>query len=453
MNEYLIYLLIGIVFLAIGYFLGNYIQALKTKSTQSALEERELQLHHNIAGLEQRLIESDSHKAQVQSEKEQLGNQIVRYQADLENLQQKNREQKEEVQKLQEKFTKEFENLANRILEEKSLKFTEQNRKNIQQILEPLKEKIKTFEDKVERTHKESIDYHSALRQQIFGLKELNQQMSKDADNLTKALKGDSKVQGNWGELILTRVLESSGLSKGREYTVQESIVDNEGNRLQPDVLIHLPDGKKMVVDSKVSLTNYEKYVSSEEETDRNIYLKKHINSIRTHVSQLSSKKYHYLIDESPDTIFMFVPNEPAFTAAASNSHGLYQEAFDKQVIIVTPSMLFATMKLVDNLWQNDRQKQNALEIAKKAGALYDSFTNLTDELMKVGKQMDTAKGTYDTAMKKLIGKGNLIKKVENLKALGAKASKSINEKLFKKSQENNLPAGEVGFEKIEARQ
>ena len=436
MSEISIYLLIGFVSLSVGYFLGNYIQNLKTKSSQSALEEREQQLRNNIEVLDQKLKGTEENKIQLQTEKEQLSLQIVRHEANIENLQLKNREQKAEVEKLQEKFSLEFENLANKILEEKSNKFTEQNQKNIEIILKPLKEKIKTFEDKVDKTHKESIDYHSALRQQIFGLKELNQQMSKEAINLTNALKGDSKVQGNWGELVLTRVLESSGLSKDREYTIQKSIVDEAGKRLQPDVLINLPDGKKMVIDSKVSLTNYERYVSSNDDIEKKAYLKKHVDSIRTHVAQLSAKKYHYLIDESPDTIFMFIPIEPAFTLASANSPNIYQDAFDKQVIIVTPSILFATMRLVDNLWQNDRQKQNALEIAKKAGALYDSFTNLTDELLKVGKQIDTAKGSYDTAMKKLVGKGNLIRRVENLKQLGAKASKTINDKLLQRAQE-----------------
>jgi DNA recombination protein RmuC len=209
----------------------------------------------------------------------------------MENLHQKNQEHKEEVAKLQEKFTKEFENLANKILEEKSSKFAQQNKESLENILNPLKEKIKTFEDKVEKTHKESIDYHAALRQQIYGLKELNEQMTREATNLTKALKGDSKMQGNWGELVLERVLEKSGLEKDREYKVQKSFTREDGSRLMPDVIINLPDGKKMIVDSKVSLTDYERYVNAEDDL-RPRFLQDHVNSLKKHVNELSAKKY-----------------------------------------------------------------------------------------------------------------------------------------------------------------
>ncbi|MGB0949666.1 MAG: DNA recombination protein RmuC, partial [Marinirhabdus sp.] len=292
-------------------------------------------------------------------------------------------------------------------------------------------EKIKTFEKRVEETNKESLGRHSELRQQLKALADLNQQMSKDADNLTKALKGDTQMQGNWGEVILTRILEKSGLKQGSEYTLQDSLDGAGGKRLRTDVQIQLPDGKKMIVDSKVSLVDFERFVASVNEKEKEQYLKKHIASIKRHVDQLSGKKYHYLIDESPDTVFMFIPIEPAFAIASAHEPNLYEMAFDKQVIIVTPSTLLAALRLVDNLWQNDRQKQNALEIAKQAGALYDSFTNLTDELIKVGKQIGTVQNSYEGAMKKLTGRGNLVKKVESLKKLGAKASKSINTKLL----------------------
>ncbi len=451
MNEYLLYLLIGLVCLAIGYFLGNYIQGLKTKSTQSALEEREQQLNNNLTILNQRLSDSEEHKVHLQSEKEQLGNQIVRYQADLENLQEKNREQKGEVEKLQEKFTKEFENLANKILEEKSLKFTERNEKNIKNILTPLNEKIVLFEKKVEESRKESFGIHQALREQLLNLQTQNLKITQEAENLTKALKGDSKMQGNWGELVLERVLEKSGLEKDREYTVQQSFQREDGSRVLPDVIINLPDGKKMVVDSKVSLTAYERMVNAEDEL-REKYLKEHIISLRKHVDQLSAKKYEDLYAmESPDFVLMFIPIEPAFAVAINHDNYLYNKAFEQNIVIVTPSTLLATLRTIDSMWNNEKQQRNAIEIARQAGALYDKFTNFLGDLRDIGDRMDTNKKVYENAMKKLIeGKGNLIIRVENLKKLGAKAKKSIPERILERAKEDDLPSGEAGFEKIE---
>ena len=402
------------------------------------MEERLDQSQLQQERLQERLENILNEREQIRKEKEFLNSELVRRNTEFENLETKNREQKEEVEKLQEKFTKEFENLANKILDEKSSKFTKQNRENLELLLNPLQEKIKTFEKKVEDSNKESVGRHSELKEQLKHLSELNRQISKEADNLTKALKGDSKMQGNWGELILTRILEKSGLEKGREYTIQDSHTNSQGKRLQTDVLIHLPDGKKMIVDSKVSLVDFERFVSEEDEELKQGHLKKHIASIKKHVEDLSNKQYQYLMDESPDTVFMFVPIEPAFAIAAANEPNIYEEAFNKQIIIVTPSTLLAALRLVDNLWQNDRQTQNALAIAKEAGALYDSFTNLTDELIKVGKQIGTVQGTYESAMKKLTGRGNLIRRVENLKKLGAKASKHIDEKLLKRAEEED---------------
>ncbi|MCT8339907.1 DNA recombination protein RmuC [Flavobacteriaceae bacterium TK19130] len=436
MNETLLFLLLAAVTMLIGAFIGNLIAKLKQKSETSKLEERITQLQQQEDKLNERMDLVVQEREEIRKEKERLNNDLIRRTTEFHNLEEKNREQKAEVEKLQEKFTKEFENLANKILDEKSSKFTRQNKESLEILLNPLQEKIKTFEKRVEDTNKESVGRHSELKAEIKQLSELNQQMSKDADNLTKALKGDSKMQGNWGELILTRILEKSGLEKDREYTIQDSHTTEEGKRLQTDVLIHLPDGKKMIVDSKVSLTHFERFVSEEDETEKQLHLKQHIASIKRHVDQLSEKNYQYLLDESPDTIFMFIPIEPAFAIASANEPNLYEQAFDKQVIIVTPATLLAALRLVDNLWQNDRQKQNALEIAKQAGALYDSFTNLTDELIKVGKQIGTVQNSYESAMKKLTGRGNLIRRVEKLKKLGAKASKTIDNKLLKRAEE-----------------
>ncbi len=444
MNEYLIYLIIGLVFLTVGYFVGNYIQSLKTKSTQSALEEREQQLHNNLSVSEQRLRDTEERNTQLQNEKEQLGHQIVRYQVDLENLQLKNRDQKEEVEKLQEKFTKEFENLANKILEEKSLKFTERNEKNIKNILTPLNEKILLFEKKVEESRKESFGIHQALKEQLLNLQTQNLKITQEAENLTKALKGDSKMQGNWGELVLERVLEKSGLEKDREYTVQQSFEREDGSRVLPDVIINLPDGKKMIVDSKVSLVAYERMVNAEDEL-RDRFLKEHIKSLRKHVDQLSAKKYEDLYAmESPDFVLMFIPIEPAFAVAINNDSSLYNKAFEQNIVIVTPSTLLATLRTIDSMWNNEKQQRNAIEIARQAGALYDKFEGFVSDLTKVGKKMDDAKSEYRGAMNKLVeGRGNIVRSIEKLKKMGAKTKKSIPDRILKRAEEDD-------FEEIE---
>lgn len=364
----------------------------------------------------------------LQSDKNQLIGLKSQLAAQNESLQQLLDSQKEEIVKIQEEAKLQFENLANKILEEKTLKFTEQNQQNLKNILNPLQEKITDFEKKVENTHKESIDYHAALRQQILGLKEMNLQMSKETLNLTKALKGDSKIQGNWGELVLERVLEKSGLEKGREYEIQKSFTTEEGNRVQPDVIINLPDGKKMIVDSKVSLTAYEKYINEEDDEQKTNFLKEHVNSLKRHVEQLGSKNYQHLYQmESPDFVLLFIPIEPAFAIALNEDTQLYNKAFERNIVIVTPSTLLATLRTIDSMWTNQKQQENAYEIARQAGALYDKFDGFVTDLVKIGKKMDEAKTEYEGAMNKLVdGKGNLITSVQKLKIMGAKAKKSL---------------------------
>ncbi len=441
MNPYLAYLLVGLIFLAAGYFLGNYIQKLKTDSSQGVLDEREQQLRSTVTSLEAKLSDAEEYKFHLQQEKEHLGNQLVRYESDMENLRQKNTEQKQEVEKLQEKFTKEFENLANKILEEKSLKFTERNEKNIKDILTPLNEKIQLFEKKVEESQKENIGIHAALKEQLLNLQTQNLKITQEAENLTKALKGDSKMQGNWGELVLERVLEKSGLEKDREYSVQQSFTLEDGTRVLPDVIIHLPDGKKMIVDSKVSLTDYERFVNADNDEQQAKFLKDHINSLRRHVDQLSAKKYEDLYQmESPDFVLLFIPIEPAFAIAINNDNSLYNKAFEQNIVIVTPSTLLATLRTIDSMWNNEKQQRNANEIARQAGALYDKFESFVGDLMKVGKRMDEAKDEYKGAMNKLVeGRGNIITSIEKLKIMGAKAKKSIPEPLLKRAQEDDF--------------
>jgi DNA recombination protein RmuC len=310
-------------------------------------------------------------------------------------------------------------------------------------ILTPLQDKIHLFEKKVEDTHKESIDYHAALRQQILGLREMNIQMSKETLNLTKALKGDSKMQGNWGELVLERVLEKSGLEKGREYEVQQAFTTEDGNRVFPDVVINLPDGKKMIVDSKVSLTAYEKYINEEDDDVKVGFLKEHVNSIKRHVEQLGNKNYQDLYQiESPDFVLLFIPIEPAFAMALNEDTSLYNRAFEKNIVIVTPATLLATLRTIDSMWTNQKQQENALEIARQAGALYDKFEGFVGDLIKIGKKIDESKIEYSGAMNKLVeGKGNLIVSVEKLKKMGAKAKKALPESILNRAEkdENQL--------------
>lgn len=440
-----------IIALLIGIWIGKILAAAASKSEQSGRDERINGLLAQAEQLKQQflqernqfdrqLAQSNMEKEQIRTEKDALAIQLSKKEVDFDNLWERNKEQKEEVNQLQEKFAKEFENLANKILEEKSTKFTEQNKENLKNILSPLQEKIHLFEKKVEDTHKESIDYHAALRQQILGLREMNEQMSKETLNLTKALKGDSKMQGNWGELILEKVLEKSGLEKGREYEVQQSFVTADGSRVQPDVVINLPDGKKMVVDSKVSLTAYERFVNEEDEPAKTAHLKEHLHSIRRHVEQLSSKNYHDLYQmESPDFVLLFIPMEPAFAIALNEDNTLYNKAFEKNIVIVTPSTLLATLRTIDSMWTNQKQQENAYEIARQAGALYDKFDGFVTDLVKIGKKMDEAKTEYQGAMNKLTdGKGNLISSVEKLKKMGAKAKKSLPENILNRANTNH---------------
>ena len=454
MTTTIITLLVFIFAAAIGIFIGKIIFTAQFRSVKTGLEEKVISLtsQYNIIkdqllsdrnAFEKQIRENGIEKEAIRSEKDALSIKLAQKESAFENLWERNLEQKQEVEKLQEKFTKEFENLANKIMDEKSLKFTEQNKENMKNILSPLQEKIHLFEKKVEDTHKESIDYHAALRQQILGLREMNEQMSKETVNLTKALKGDSKMQGNWGELVLERVLLKSGLERGREYEIQQSFVNEEGSRVFPDVVINLPDGKKMIVDSKVSLTAYEKYCNEEDDLLRIVHLKEHVNSIKRHVEQLGDKNYHDLYQiESPDFVLLFIPIEPAFALALNEDTALYNKAFEKNIVIVTPSTLLATLRTIDSMWANQKQQENAFEIARQAGALYDKFEGFVGDLIKVGNKIKDSQTEYSNAMNKLVdGKGNLVTSIEKLKKMGAKAKKSLPESILKRaeSEENQI--------------
>lgn len=446
MNTSIILVFAILIALTIGFYIGKLLSKTQSNAEKSNLEGQLTSQSHQLAELKSSIQNLQIEKQKIQTEKEELAILLAKKENDFDNLLERTKEQKEEINHLQEKFSKEFENLANKILEEKTQKFTEQNKENLKNILSPLQDKILHFEKKVEDTHKESIDYHAALRQQIVSLSEMNAQMSKETINLTKALKGDSKMQGNWGELVLERVLEKSGLEKGREYEVQQAFTTTEGTRILPDVIIHLPDGKKMVVDSKVSLTAYEKYVNEEDDTQQNIHLKEHVNSVKRHVEQLSDKRYQDIYQmESPDFVLLFIPIEPAFALALQEDLTLYNKAFEKNIVIVTPSTLLATLRTIDSMWTNQKQQENAIEIARQAGALYDKFEGFVSDLIKIGKKMDEAKVEYSAAMNKLTeGKGNLVTSAEKLKKMGAKAKKALPEAILKRAENDEESLTEI---------
>lgn len=357
-----------------------------------------------------------------------LSAQAAKADADLQNANNRMQEYAGNLEAMQSRLKTEFENLANRILEEKSSKFTAQNQTNLEQLLGPLKTQIGEFKTRVEHVYNTETADRSALRQQIDTLKDLNQKINEEAKNLTLALKGDSKAQGNWGELILEKVLESSGLKKGTEYVVQNSLKTDEGKTVRPDVIINLPENKHFIIDSKVSLTAYEQYCSSENSEDQKVLLKEHIKSVRKHVDELAAKKYHDLYQiNAPDFVFMFVPVEPAFSLALRSDGNLFIDAFERKVILVTPTTLLATLRTVDQIWKQELQTRNALEIARKSGDLYDKFVIFYTSLEKVNAKLNETQTAFKDVFDDVkTGRGNLIKRVEDIKKLGIKASKEL---------------------------
>jgi len=363
--------------------------------------------------------------------------------------QEKIQEQKIEVEQIREKFQLEFQNIANKLLDEKSQKFIETNRTNLDILLNPLKENIKAFEDKVEKVYKAESDERNVLRGEITQLMSLNKQISEEASNLTKALKGDNKKQGNWGEVILERVLERSGLVKDQEYRLQANLNSSDGSRFQPDVIINLPDDKHLIIDSKVSLIAYERLVNCETEDDRKLFSKAHVESIRAHVLGLSSKNYHDLHQiNSPDFVLLFIPIESSFSFAVQLDAELFSDAWDKRVVIVSPSTLLATLRTIASIWKQERQNRNVLEIARLSGAMYDKFVGFVGDMESIGKNIKQSQSSYDNAINKLIdGNGNLTKTAEKIKSLGAKANKQLDAK-YLDGEDSQPPL--IGGEAIE---
>lgn len=428
---------IGLLCLAAGFIAGYFIALRKTVRTpeSDALRTESETLRGELASERSRIqmhLESISDlKAETESLREKLGQESVRA-ARLEtakaSVESQIEAQRQDIGKMQEAFRKDFELLANKIFNEKTEKFTVQSRASIDQVLEPLKVRLKDFQEKVESSHKESLMQATSLREELKHMRETGQRMSKETENLTRALKNDSKIQGNWGEMILESILEASGLIKDREYFMQQSFTSDEGRRLQPDVMIKLPEGKWVIVDSKVSLTAYERYAASEDETERKTELKAHITSLRSHIKGLSGKKYQEVADgQNLDFILLFVPIEPAYLTALNADPSIFNEAYDKGIIMVCPSTLIASLKIIASTWKHEYQNKNALEIAKRGKLLLEKFINFVDDMRGIGTQLEKTEKVYRNAMHKLEERpGNLINQARQLEELGIRTSKQL---------------------------
>lgn len=360
--------------------------------------------------------------------------QIADKDAQIKSKEELLKSQQEELQNTRQQLNKDFQVLANQILEEKTSRFTVTNRENMEAILKPLNEKLVEFKSKVEETYDKESKERFSLEARIRELVALNNQISTDANNLTKALKGNNKIQGNWGEMILESILEKSGLKKGEEYFVQETLKDelgntlqnSEGNRMQPDIIVEYPGGRKIVIDSKVSLNAYVKYVESEDDTEKAVAEKEHLISIKQHIDELSRKSYQDYID-SLDFVMMFVPNEPAYILAMQLDSSLWDYAYRKRILLISPTNLIASLKVVADLWKREYQSRNALEIANRGAMLYDKFVGFVETLQDVGKNIERSQKSYDKAFLQLKeGNGNLIRQAEMLKELGIKSQKQL---------------------------
>ena len=409
-----------LVFGVLGFILGKRLAA--NAPNDQRLEERLSLLKE---ALEQ---EKNEHQRLIEKHQETYTT-LVETQKELEFLNDKNTHRQEELGQLQKQFKTEFENLAQKIFEEKSTKISEENQKNIKTLLDPLRERITDFSQKVEESNKQNLTFHETFKVQLKHMQDQSLEMKNETANLIKALKGDNKLQGNWGELVLERILEKSGLRKDSEYMVQQSFTNEEGRRLMPDVILNLPNNKKIVIDSKVSLVHYEQFVNATEQ-EQETFAKLHLNSLQRHIKELSEKRYEDIYDiDSPDFVILFIPIEPAFAAALQQDPQLYLKAFERNIILVTPTTLLATLRTIDSMWNNERQHKNALEIAQRAGALHDKFVGFIEDLNKVGIRMNDAKKSYEDAMKKLhTGNGNVVSSIIKLQNLGAKAKKELPE-------------------------
>lgn len=397
------------------------------RGDQPAMRELEMSLSSLRSEKEGLRLE----KARLSEQVDALNNETIRLNRDLatreeaeKHLKERLENQTREVKDMQKALQNEFKNLANDILEEKTRRFTEQNSKRLDEILNPFKDQIKGFEKRVEDTYQKSLRDQTDLQAELKKLQDLNIRISEEAGNLTRALKGDVKKQGNWGEMILDKVLERSGLTKGMEYETQESFVTDEGRRIQPDVVVHLPDNKHILIDAKVSLVAYEQYTAAEKPEEQIVYLRQHLDSVKKHVKELAEKNYQHTKGvQSPDFVLLFIPIESSFSVAVKEDPGLFNEAWSKHIVIVSPTTLLATLMTVSSIWKQENQTRNALKIADEGARLYDKFLLFLEDLEKLGEKLNAATKHYDDSIKKMkYGKGNLISKVEGLRELGIRS-------------------------------
>jgi len=398
---------------AAGYMIGLLLGRARASAAEAKAER--------LPQVEGRLIESEQ---QLNA----LNAQVATLTMQLTQERNQSNEKLALLQSAREELTHQFKNLANDILEEKSKRFSEQNQQSLGQLLDPLKTKLQEFQGKVEQVYVQEGKDRSALAEQVRQLMELNKTVSQEANNLTKALKGSNKTQGNWGELVLERVLEGSGLRKGEEYDVQESHTLADGRRLQPDVVVHLPDDRHLVIDAKATLVAYEDYANAEDEKHRDAALKRHLDAVRSHIKGLSDKNYQDLYGlKSLDFVLMFIPIEPAFMLAVTHDRDLFMDAWNKNVLLVSPSTLLFVVRTVANLWRQEAQTRNAQDIAKRGAELYDKLAGFVEDMESLGTRLNQAQKDYDGAINKLsTGRGNLIRQAEMLKKLGVKPSKSL---------------------------
>jgi len=403
---------------------------------ESRISESEKEKELSI--LRETLRKEEAHNSDLQKNLTEQSNEYATARETIKNLLERLDGQKKELEEMKEQFKIEFENLAQKIFDEKSEKFAKQNKTSLDLLLDPLKERLSEFQKKVEETHINNVRQNTGLREELKNIKELSQLMTNEASNLTKALKNDSKTQGNWGEMILESILEGSGLTKDQEYFVQQSYTDNTGRRLQPDVEIKLPEDKWIVVDSKVSLTAYERYHSEENEIEKQKFLKEHLKSLRVHFRALSEKRYNQLSDgKKLDFTLMFVPVEPAYLIALNEDQKLFNEAYERGIVMVSPSTLIASLKIIAATWKHEKQNKNAQEIAERGKLLLEKFINFTEDFEKVGDQINRTERVYNDAMSKLkSGRGNLVSQSHKLIELGVKTDKQFSSTLIEGDDE-----------------
>ncbi|MFN8154465.1 MAG: DNA recombination protein RmuC [Bacteroidia bacterium] len=438
-----------LVFLLTGVLLGGLAVWLVLKSKLSALQsvdpQRIVQAERDLAVAKQQgedlrlqVLKSESELEKSRDALSKAMSETAATQAQAKATQQRLEEHHRELETLRQQMKEQFSAIAADVVLKNAARIQEEHKEKLDDILSPLREKIEKFETQVRQTHEERIREHQSLREQLGQLQTLNKSIGDEARNLVTALKGQAKTQGNWGEMILEKILERSGLVKGREYFIQTSLQTEDGRRLQPDVIISLPEGRSLVVDSKVSLVAYERYCNEEDETARALALREHLTSVRKHIRDLSGKNYQSLYQiNTLDFVLLFIPVEPAFALAVEQDQELFNEAFERNIVLVTTSTLLATLRTIASIWRLEYQNKNAMEIARQSGDLYDKFVALVDDMITVGKKMQDAQGAYESTMNKLhLGRGNLISRVENLKKLGLKTSKQINQKLLERTED-----------------